>query len=206
MDETDFNGIWNNIALKEIDKIIANYKSKRLIAKLREDANSFKKNTHSRYQCERDNFRKKSHIPNNNKLDRHKVASLFYVAFVDKDSNGKGKSEYSLVVYDDKKGRLNEFDATITHEIAFNIARGIMVSFIASDSTIDIGYRNYVSKNGLIEPELICFSEKDNTSYKDEVLKQLIYTQKEKKLSVAMLSILFSSIENNTLVNYKFSK
>jgi len=206
MDEKDFNGIWNNIALKEIQKIIDTYKSKRIIVKLREDAYSFKKNTHSRYECERDNFRKKAHIPDNDKLDRHKVASLFYFAFVDKDFNRKGKPEYSVIAYDDNKGRLLHFDATITHEIAFNIARGIIVSFIVSDSKIDSGYSTYVSKNGFIEPDLICFSEKDNTNYKDEVLKQLIYIQNEKKLSVAMLSILFSSIENNTLVNYKFSK
>jgi hypothetical protein len=58
----------------------------------------------------------------------------------------------------------------------------------------------------MIEPELICFGENDKTSYKEEVLKLLIYSQKEKTLSVAPLAIVFSSIENNTLVNYRFSK
>jgi len=116
-----------------------------------------------------------------NSINRNKVAALFYVAFVDKDSNEKGKPEFSLIVYNNKN-RLPEFDATITHETAFHIARGIMVSFIVSDINIDSGYRNYVNQNGMIEPELICFGENDNTSYKEEILKLLIYSQKEKKI------------------------
>jgi len=206
MNEKDINGLWNKIALTEIKKITSLYKSKGLVIKLREDGSSFKKNVHSRYECERTNFRKKAGIKDSDKLDRHKIAALFYVAFVDKDSNEKGKAEFSFIVYDDKNGRLHDLDASITHEIAFNIARGIMESFIVSDSKIDFGYREYIKKNGMIEPELICFGKNDNTSYKEEILKLLIYSQKEKKLSIAQLSITFSSIENNTLINYKFSK
>ena len=206
MDEKDFNGLWNQIALIEIKKVTALYKSKGIVIKLREDAKNFRENVHSRYECERSNFRKKTKKKNDDKLDRHKVAALFYVAFVDKDSNEKGKPEYSFIVYDNRNGRLQELDAAITHEIAFNIARDIMESFIVSDIGIDSGYRDYVNQNGMIEPELICFGENDKTSYKEEVLKLLIYSQKEKTLSVAPLAIVFSSIENNTLVNYKFSK
>jgi len=206
MDEKDFNGLWNKIALIEIKKIIAIYKSNGIVIRQREDAKNFKENVHSRYECERTNFRKRTRIKDDDKLDRHKVAALFYAAFVDKDSNEKGKPEFSIIAYDDKNGRLPDLDATITHEIAFNIARDIMESFIVSDSEIDSSYKDYINQNGMIEPELICFGKNDNTSYKEEVLKLLIYAQKEKKLSVAQLSISFSSIENNTLVNYKFSK
>jgi len=45
----------------------------------------------------------------------------------------------------------------------------------------------------------------DNTSYRNEVLKLLIYSQKENKLSVGELAIIFSSIENNTRVHYELS-
>jgi len=206
MDEKEFNGLWDKIALKEISKITALYKSNGLRTEQREkNTNSFKKNVYSRYECERANFRSRAKIKDDDLLDRHKVAALFYVAFVDKDSNEKGKAEFPFIVYDSKNYRLNDLDATITHEAAFNIARGIMESFILSDSEIDSGYREYINKNGMIEPELICFSKNDNTNYKEEVLKLLIYTQRERKLSVAQLSILFSSIENNTLVNYRHS-
>jgi len=206
MDEKNFNGLWNKIALIEIKNITALYKSKGIEIKLREDAKNFKENVRSRYECERTNFRTRTKIKDDDKLDRHKVAALFYVAFVDKESNGKGKPEFSLIAYDNNNGRLIDLDAAITHEVAFNIARDIMESFIVSDISIDSGYRDYIDQKGMIEPELICFGENDKTSYKEEVLKLIIYSQKEKKLSVAPLAIVFSSIENNTLVNYKFSK
>jgi hypothetical protein len=61
-----------------------------------------------------------------------------------------------------------------------------------------------VAENGLAEPGLICFKENDDTSYKEEILKQLIYSQKEKKLSVTQLAIIFSLIESNTSYCYKF--
>ena len=203
MDEKDFNGLWNQIALIEIKKITALYKSKGIVIKLREDAKNFRENVHSRYECERTNFRKGTKIKGDDKLDRHKVAALFYVAFVDKDSNEKGKAEFSIIVYDDKNGRLHDLDAAIIHELAFNISRDIVESFIVGDPSIDSNYREYISQNGMIEPELICFGENDNTSYKEEILKLLIYSQKERKLSVAQLSIVFSSIENNTLLRWR---
>jgi len=207
MDEKNFNGLWNKVALKEINNTVSLYKKDGLRIEQRDKkANDFKENVHSRYESERANFRGKAKIKDDDLLDRHKVAALFYVAFVDKDFNGKGKAEFPFIVYDSKNYRVNEVDVIVTHETAFRIARGIMESFIVSDSEIDSGYREYIDKNGMIEPKLICFGKNDNTNYKDEVLKLLIYTQKEKKLSVAQLSILFSAIENNTLIQYRYSK
>ncbi len=206
MDKKNFGDLWNKIALKEIDSIIALCKSNGLRTEQRnKNTSDFKKDIYSRYECERASFRSRAKIKDNGKLDRHKVAALFYVAFVDKEPNEKGKAEFPFIVYYNNS-RVHDLDAIITHEIAFNVARGIMESFILSDSEIDSGYREHINKNGIREPKLICFGEKDKTSYKEEVLKLLIYSQREKKLSVAQLSILFSSIENNTLVKYESSK
>lgn len=204
MDEKDFKSLWNKIALTEIKKVTDLCKNKNLVIKLREDAQNFKENAHSRYECERGNFRRKTGIKDNDLLDRHKVAAVFYVAFVEKNSNGKGKAEFPFLVYDNKNCRLNDLDATITHEIAFNIARDIVESFILSDIKMDSGYRGYISKNGLTEPELICFEENSKTSYKEEIMKQLIYAQqKENRISVAQLAIIFSLLESYTLQHYK---
>jgi len=203
MNEKDFSSLWNKVALTEISNTISLYKKDGLRVEQRDKkSNDFKENVHSRYESERANFRGKAKIKDGDLLDRHKVAALFYFAFVYKGPNEKGKAEFPFLVYDGKNCRANEMDAMATHETAFNIARGIMESFILSDSQIDSGYRDYIDKNGMIEPKLICFDKNVNTSYKDEVLKLLIYTQGERKLSIAQLSILFSSIENNTLVHY----
>jgi hypothetical protein len=199
MTEEDFSSLWTNIALIEIGKKINLCNKNGIKLMQREDGESFKGNTHSRYETERSNFRSKAKIKKEDLLDRHKVAALFYVAFVDKISG------YSFMAYGSKNRRVHELDAIMTHEIAFNIARGIMESFIASDNEIDSGYREFVDKNGLMKTNLICFKPKDNTSYKEEVLKLLIYAQKENKLSVGELAVIFSSIENNTRVHYTLS-
>jgi hypothetical protein len=137
MDEKEFNSLWDKIALIEIKKIIDSCKSNGLRAEQRDkNTSSFKKNIFSRYECERANFRSRAKIKGDDKLDRHKVAALFYAAFVDKDSNEKGKAEFPFIVYDNKNRRLHDLDATITHEIAFNSPCFLIsIDLFASDST-----------------------------------------------------------------------
>ena len=202
MTEKDFDGLWTQIALIEIKKTVDLCKKQETRLEQREDDKNFKDNAHSRYECERSNFRNKTKRKPDDLLDRHKVAALFYVAFVHQEIDAKGKNDFSFLFFNKENKRVHDLDAIATHSIAFNIACGIMESFIASDSKIDPDYREYVKRNGLIEPELICFKAKDNTSYKEEVLKQLIYAQKENKLSVAELAIIFFSIESNTFSKF----
>jgi len=176
MTEEDFDNLWTNIALIEIGKAINLCTKSGIKLTQRENDNSFKENTYNRYETERRNFRIKTKIKENDLLDRHKVAALFYIAFVDKVGG------YS-----------------------FKASLGIMESFIASDLKIDSEYKKFVGKNGLTKVNLICFKPQDHTSYKEEVLKLLIYAQKENKLSVGELAIIFSSIENNTRIHYELS-
>jgi len=196
MDKKEFDELWENIAKIEIDKTII-FRQYRVEAK--ENDKNFKENAYSRYQSEREKFRRVAGIKDSSKLDRHKVAALFYVAFVDKTDG------YSFNVFGSRNERLLEAEAAITHETALNIARGIIVSFIVEDSGIDTDYREFVAENGMMEPELICF-ENSSTSYKEEALKQLIYAQKENKLSVSQLALIFFSLEDNTRHCYRKTK
>jgi hypothetical protein len=199
MTEKDFDSLWTNVALIEIGKAIDSCKKKGIKLTQREDGDSFKKNTHSRYEIERSNFRNNAKIKKDDLLDRHKVAALFYIAFVDKVDG------YSFAAYYGKI-KVDELGAIMTHDIAFKISLGIMESFIASDVKIDSKYKEFVEKNGLMKIDLICFKPQDNTSYKEEVLKLFIYAQKENKLSVGELAVIFSLIENNTRLHYKLSQ
>jgi len=198
MTEEDFDSLWTNIALIEIGKAINLCKKNGIKLTQRENDNSFKENTYNRYETERRNFRIKTKIKENDLLDRHKVAALFYIAFVDKVGGYSFKASLGKI-------KIDEIGAIATHMIAFDISLGIMESFIASDFKIDSEYKKFVGKNGLTKVNLICFKPQDHTSYKEEVLKLLIYAQNENKLSVGELAIIFSSIENNTRVHYELS-
>jgi len=202
MTPKEFQDLWNGIALIEINKAtnLCNFR-KGLLVKPREKIDDLKADIYSRYETEKKNFRSKAGIKPSSKLDRHKVSAIFYDAFVYKTS----KNEYSFMVSNNKNQRIHAMDAIVTHEIAFDIARGIMVSFIASEPNPS-GYKDFVVKNGILEPNLICTSTNHNTNYKEEVLKQIIYAQNENKLSIANLAIIFSAIENNTYNQYEISK
>jgi len=193
MDRIIFNKLWEITAKREIDKIIASCRYK---VETKYSNVHFREHIYSRYNSERKTFRKAIGLAEGSKLDRHKVAALFYVAIVDKTGG------YSFEVFCGKE-RLPDAEASVTHEVAFNIACGILEAIIVSNNRIDEGYRKYVAENGLVEPGLICFKENDDTSYKEEILKQLIYSQRENKLSVTQLAIIFSLIESSTSQSYK---
>jgi len=191
MERKTFDELWYATAKKEIDKAVAASMYKVDAEAINLD---FEESMYNRYQRERNRYRTIIGIGENGKLDPHKVAALFYVAFAD---NTKG---YPFNVFDSKNKRLHEAEAAITHETAFNIACGILESFITSDPRISDGYKKYVEKHGMIEPEL---EHGNKISYKEEVLKQLIYAQREGKLSVAQLAIVFFSLESHTSICYK---
>jgi len=193
MDREIFNKLWEITAKKEIEKIIASCRYK---VETKENNVQFRENIYSRYNSERRKFKKATGIVEDSRLDRHKVAALFYLAIVDNTGG------YSFEIFCSRSERLPDAEATVTHEVAFNIACGILEAIILSNSRIDEGYRRFVAENGLVEPGLICFND-SKTTYKAEILKQLIYAQKENKLSVTQLAIIFSLIESNTSYCYK---
>jgi len=200
MEKEKFDELWEKTAKKEIDEILARCLSEIRI-ETKENNREFRETVYSRYECERKKFRRLTGIQIDDKLDRHKVAALFYVAFVD---NTDG---HSFNVFGSRNKRLIDAEASITHETAFNIAIGILESFICDDNTeLDENYKKYVGDNGIKEPELICFDKDNETNYKDEALKQLIYAQKESKLSMSQLALMFYSLENNTKMSYKLSQ
>ncbi len=199
MEKSTFDEFWKEVAEKQIEKILDRSLSKMRI-ETKENNRNFRETVYSRYESERAKFRRLAGIKEGDKVDRHKVAALFYVAFVD---NTDG---HSFNVFGSRNKRLSMAEAIITHETAFNIARGILESFIHEDNELSEGYKKYVGDNGMIEPELICFGKNNETRYKIEALKQLIYAQKDRKLSVSQLALIFFSLENNTIMSYKLSK
>ncbi|MDR2555238.1 MAG: hypothetical protein LBC64_07390 [Fibromonadaceae bacterium] len=194
MDREIFNKLWEITAKKEIEKIIASCRYK---VEMKYSNVHFRENVYSKYNNERRKFRKAIGMSEDSRLDRHKVAALFYAAIVDNTGG------YSLEVFYNRIERLPDAEASVTHEIAFNIACGILEAIIVSNNRIDEDYRKYVAENGLVEPGLVCFKDHGDTTYKEELLKQLIYAQKENKLSVSQLAIIFSLIESNTSSCYK---
>ncbi len=201
MEREIFYKLWEITAEKEIKKSLESSRSLRRI-ETKENNKNFRDTVYSRYDNERKRFRKSMGMKEDEKLDRHKVVALFYVAFVD---NTDG---HSFNVFGSFNKKLCDAEASITHEIAFNIACGILEALIIFDNEIDAGYRRYVDENGIAEPQLVCYdiSNYSKTSYKEEMLKQLICAQKEDKLSVSQVAFIFFSLENNSSFRYMVSK
>jgi len=202
MDREVFYKLWDMTAEKEIRKPLDSSRSLHRI-EIKESNKNFRETVYSRYENERKRFRKCIDIRDDYKLDRHKVAALFYVAFVD---NTDG---HSFNVFGSFNKKLCDAEASITHETAFNIACGILEAFIVYDNQIDEGFRKYIDEKGIVEPELISYDKNSGnikTSYKEEILKQFIYAQKEDRLSVAQVALTFFFLENNSSLRYKISK
>jgi hypothetical protein len=201
MDREIFYKLWEITVEKEIKKSLDSSRSLRRI-ETKENNKNFRETVYSRYDNERKKFRKSMGMKEDEKLDRHKVVALFYAAFVD---NTDG---HSFNVFGSFNKKLCEAEASITHEIAFNIACGLLEALIIYDNEIDTGYRRYVDENGIAEPKLMCYdiSNYSKTSYKEEILKQFICAQKESKLSVSQVAFIFFSLENNSSLCYNITK
>jgi hypothetical protein len=201
MEREVFYKLWDITAEKEIRKPLDSCHSLHRV-ETKENNRNFRETVYSRYENERKRFRKCAGIKDDDRLDRHKVAALFYVAFVD---NTDG---HSFNVFGSFNKKLCDAEASITHETAFNIACGILEAFIVYDNQIDESFRRYIEEKGIVEPELISFdrSSSNKTSYKEEILKQFICAQKEGRLSVAQVALTFFFLENNTSLRYKITK
>jgi hypothetical protein len=194
MDKDIFYKLWDITAEKEIKKPLDSCLHR---VEIKENYRNFRDTVYSRYGNELRRFRRMVCTREDDKLDRYKIAALFYVAFV---NNTDG---HSFSVFGSNNKRLSEAEVSITHETAFNISCGILEALIIYDNEIDKGYRKYVEENGILEQEMICFDNSNSkTSYKEEILKQLICAQKENRLSVAHLAFTFFSLENNTSLCY----
>jgi len=204
MDQSIFKKLWDAAVQKEIDKTINdNPHSDLYKIEIREkDNEKFQNAIFHRYEDERLKFKKTAGIGENDRLDRHKIAAIFYVAFVDKTNGYPFEVTYNGTA----KKKMIDAEAILTHETAFNITCAILETVILENKRIaDTGYRNYIKDHGLLEPELICCDT--TTTYKAEIIKQLIYAQqKENKISVAQLAVIFSLLESYTLKHYSYTK
>jgi len=193
VDTNIFNSIWNSIVKPEINRAIYIGSKTGKTIKLLKDENQSKDLLFSRYLAEKAEFKRKAMLKPDELIDRHKIVALFYVAFVYKTD----KYEFPFIVFDYDYKRQLDADVAVTHSIAFDISLGILESFILSDPKTPINFKNYIDKNGLNEPKIICKSELGD-GYEKQTIKQFIFAQKENKLSVALLANIFYSIENNS--------
>jgi len=191
MTKEPFDALWENIAKIEIDKTIKKANSRKIKIKLRESEQDLKSDIYRRYQSEKYNFKDTVGIDNYNRLGRNEVAASFYIAFI-----GKTDGDF-FIIFDGENERAHNIDSALIHETAFNIAIGILESFISSNEKIDKGYRKYVEKNGII------FSGGEN--HKKEILKLLINAHNEKKLSIYMLVNIFTMLESDTRHCYEIA-
>lgn len=123
MEKPIFDDFWEKTAKKEITKTI---NAARLFkTEPKENDINFRDTVYSRYQCERENFRKKTGIAEGNRLDRHKVSAFFYAAFVD-NTNG-----HSFNVFNSRNVRLKDAEYIVTHETAFKKEGKLSVSLLA---------------------------------------------------------------------------
>jgi len=193
VDASVFSNIWNFIVKPEIDRAISiAAKSGKSIRLLRDEKQS-KDLLFSRYLAEKAEFKRKAMLKPDELIDRHKISALFYAAFVYKTD----RYEFPFIVFDLNYRRQLDADVAVTHSIAFDVALGILESFILSDPQTPAFFKSHIEAGGLGEPQIICKGETGD-NYEKQTIKQLIFAQRENKLSTALLANIFYSIENNS--------
>jgi len=185
MERYQFDDIINNILIPYL-----NYAEKetKIHIDLRKD---FKDKVYDKYQTMRDNIKKNFMKNVKNRIDRHKVASLFYVAFVDvaKEAGFRDFKTYNL--------NSDEAIYLFVHNAAFNVAIGIIENFICtpdSENEHTEEYRLYVKKHGIVE---------QMKEYSNDAIKEFISTQKTGMLSPLLLANIFFLIELNSKSSLK---
>jgi hypothetical protein len=193
VDTNVFNEIWDSIVKLEINRAASIGSKTGKSIKLFRDEKQSKDLLFSRYLAEKAEFKRKAMLKPDDLIDRHKIAALFYVAFVYRTD----RHEFPFIVFDHNYRRQLDADTAVTHSIAFDVSLGILESFILSDPNTSADFKNFIGKNGLTEPQIICRGELGD-GYEKQTIKQLIFAQNENKLSVALLANIFYSIENNS--------
>jgi len=119
------------------------------------------------------------------RIDRHKVSAIFYVAFVETAKERK---------FADFKKVPPDIKLQFVHNLAFNISMSILESFIISNDGKKIKaypkkYREHLRTKGIMT---------ELAKYKKYTIKEFILTQKYGKLSPLLLANIFYSIERNS--------
>lgn len=192
--EFDYDEIWNNVAKPEIDRMISLGSKAGLRIVLYNDEKESKKLLISRYISEKKKFKDNVMLNPNGLSDRHKIAALFYMAFVYRTD----KREFPFMVFDEYYKRNLTADIVITHSVAYSISIGILESFALSDPKTPNYFKDYIKRNGMGEPKIICGGKINNDNYEKQTIKQFIYAQNKETLSAALLSNIFFLIDSNS--------
>jgi len=139
------------------------------------------------------------------RIDRHKVAAAFYIAFL------QAVRHYPIIELKSKHPTLSAATDFIYHYIAFRCALSIMLDFILANQEAnkndDQNYINYISQKGFNPPpKLICENEK--MSYFGYAILQILQTSLKMKKgtrleqAVFLISDKFYHIERNSRDNF----
>lgn len=187
MKENKFNEIVKEILIPVIDDMAeaaSNPVGDEIGKEFKEIIEESKKNILDDYNISKEDFKKKFMKGGNENsvIDRHKVAALFYVNFVD---------------FVKKNYRANDIDDLLKdlflHNVAFNAAVAIIESFICANNKESAGFRLHVKDKGIV-------GKIDR--YRDYTIKELVFAHNENKLSVFLLANIFYSIERNSKAEY----
>jgi len=179
MKRTTFNKIVENILLPCVD--CANKKLGIAYIDIKPD---FCDSIYKKYEKMKDEYHKR--YMKGERIDRHKISAIFYVAFVETAKDRK---------FTDFRKVPSDIKLLFVHNLAFNISISILESFIISNDGKKIKaypkeYRNHLKTKGIMT-ELI--------KYKKYTIKEFILTQKYGKLSPLLLANIFYSIERNSV-------
>jgi hypothetical protein len=186
MERDKFDEILNNILLPYLDYT---EKEMKIYVKLSQE---FKDKVYEKYEAMRmevkNNFMKKK----DNRINRHKIASLFYIAFVDV------AKDVGFIDFRNGNDILEEDTLYLfVHNVAFNVAIGIIENFIyaaANEKEYAPGYYLYVKERGII-------AQIEN--YSDYAIKEIISVHKTDSLSPFLLANIFYFIEHNSEEKFK---
>jgi len=183
MEQTKFNEILENILIPIIDET-AETIDKPIGYEIRDELKKIiekeKETICQDYNSAKNKFKEDfMHGGKDNSwIDRHKVAALFYINFVDAVKNNYKTDKFNDLLID-----------LFVHNVAFNAAIAIIESFICADETNPLEYRSYVRGKGIID---------QIDRYRDYTIKEFIFACREDKLSVFLLANIFYCIERNS--------
>jgi len=123
------------------------------------------------------------------RINRHKVAALFYVSFIHimEKNNFFGSSKNNLKYY-------------FAHNAIFNAAIGIIEAFIYFGEEKyghSRAYCSYVKRNGIVVQD---------SKYKPYNIKEFVLAYNEKEPSILWLTTIFNSIECHSKAKFEESK
>lgn len=183
MEEATFSRVWQEIIKPEIDDFLIKSKERQKpFRRIENNDEKLRNYIHNEYKRNKDFLKNALGYTDDHKIDRHKIAALLYYAFV-RNIDFHTRTEISPFLRADYQGdseSLKKTNRNVSHSLAFQMGLDIVKSFICDHpkSKESREYKDYIKKQGLNLPDLICKQEADHESYSDHIIAQFVQLQK----------------------------